>query len=471
MNFIVIISDTLRRDHLRCYGNSCVRTDHIGRFADDALIFDRAYSASFPTVPHRRDVMTGRFTAAYSDWAPLGADETVLAQVLSEHGYTTMMVCDCPHILENGYHFDRGFDGFEWIRGQESDRWRTAPSAPAYRADPGKIRTPKWIQRYHRRNIAGRQRESDTFVARTATAACAWLEENYRERFFLYLDIFDPHEPWDAPQWYVDMYDPGYSGQVVDYPRYDYADYLTTDEIRHCRALYAAEVTLVDRWMGRVLEKVGDLGLMEDTLVILTTDHGFLLGEHNFIGKSLIREQADGSVSFSYIPLYEEINHIPLIIRCPGRTSGRTSAIVQPQDLMPTLLDLAGIEKPESADGRSFAEVLKGTSASHRPFAISTGYLESPAAAVTVVKDQWAAVLTPRGHNYTRPADKAVDGVAKKVTGRVVTSDMLFDLDRDPGQEQDISGSYSTTLDELRDGLVRELQRVYATDRVIERWR
>ena len=130
MNFIVIISDTLRRDHLGCYGNEWISTPNIDRFAERSLVLDRAYSASFPTVPHRRDVMTGRFTASYTPWAPLDREEVVLQQVLSDTGYVTMMVCDCPHIVENGYHYDRGFTGFEWIRGQETDRWRTHPDSP-----------------------------------------------------------------------------------------------------------------------------------------------------------------------------------------------------------------------------------------------------------------------------------------------------------------------------------------------------
>jgi len=128
MNFILIISDTLRRDHLGCYGNTWISTPHIDRFAEQSIVFDRTYAASFPTVPHRRDVMTGRYTFTYSVWAPLPLDEVVAAEELGKAGYVSMMVADCPHILENGYHFDRGFAGWEWIRGQESDRWRTRPS-------------------------------------------------------------------------------------------------------------------------------------------------------------------------------------------------------------------------------------------------------------------------------------------------------------------------------------------------------
>ncbi len=298
MNFIIIISDTLRRDHLGCYGNEWISTPNIDRFAAASLLFENAYSASFPTVPHRRDVLTGRFTASYTPWAPLSHDEVVLPEVLRQKDYLSMMICDCPHILENGYHYDRGFDGFEWIRGQESDRWKTWPDAPQEQCDPAKIRNAEGMRRRHRRNVAWWRHESDTFVARTMAETCRWLEDNYRrENFFLYVDTFDPHEPWDAPQWYVEMYDAGYDGEVVDYPLYARTDFLTKRELRHARALYAAEVTLVDRWVGRALEKIADLGLFRNTMVMVTTDHGFLHGEHGIMGKSLI-----GPHGLSYIP-------------------------------------------------------------------------------------------------------------------------------------------------------------------------
>lgn len=130
--------------------------------------------------------------------------------------------------------------------------------------------------------------------------------------FFLYIDFFDPHEPWDPPRRYIDLYDAGYSGEEVTYPLYGPCDYLTKDELEHCRAMYAGEATLVDNWIGRVLEKVDSLGLYEDTAIIFTSDHGFYLGEHGLIGKSIIIGDFYGSA-----PMYEEVAHIPLFIRLP----------------------------------------------------------------------------------------------------------------------------------------------------------
>jgi arylsulfatase A-like enzyme len=468
MNFIVIVSDTLRRDFLRCYGNEWISTPHIDRFAAKAQVFDRAYSLSFPTVPHRRDLMTGRFTATYTGWAPLGPDEVVLAQVLSDAGHKTMMIADCPHILEDGYHYDRGFEGWEWIRGQETDRWKTAPELPAPRCDLAKIRG-NWIGRLHRRAVAQWRHEKDCFVAQTMTTACEWLEDNRGGRdFFLYVDAFDPHEPWDAPQWYVDMYDPGYTGQVVDYPHYAYTkDFLTEAELKHCRALYAAEVTLVDRWVGRLFEKIEDLGLLNDTMVLFTTDHGFLHGEHGIIGKAVIGPDS----RLHYLPPYEEINHIPWIVRLPGGAPGRRRAIVQPCDIMPTILDLAGVEIPATVHGRSFAGVLRGDGDSHREFAVSSPNVREAIAIAAVIKGRWTAAIRPKYGTDGKAPDKAVDGRAKAQAAAQGRADLLFDVEADPKQERDVAAMHPEVLAELRADFVATLEAAGTDKAVVEPWR
>jgi len=467
MNFIVIVSDTLRRDHLGCYGNQWISTPHIDRFAARSQVFERAYSGSFPTVPHRRDLLTGRFTASYTPWAPLSLDEVVLPQVLGEAGYTSMMIADCPHTLENGYHYDRGFDGWEWIRGQEGDRWRTWPDAPPHPANAKKIRGPERLQQCHRRNTADWRRESDRFVARTMQSACDWLEDNYRrDKFFLYVDTFDPHEPWDAPQHYIDLYDPGYKGQVVDYPLYWYAkNFLAPAELKHCRALYAAEVTLVDRWVGRVFEKIEDLGLLRNTMVLFTTDHGFLHGEHGIMGKALLTPER-----FTYIPLYEEINHIPWIAWWPGGRACRRRAIVQPMDIMPTLLKAAGAKVPPTVQGRSFASVLQGKARQHRRYAVSAPFLKAERTPVTVVEGRWTATIYPKTQSRATREDKAVDGYAKRQSGGQQDRDLLFDVAKDPAQRRSLAAKHPEVLSKLRRNFYRFLLDIEADDELLATW-
>ncbi len=469
MNFIVIVSDTFRRDHLGIYGNDWMSTPHLDSFAKKALVFDRAYAASYPTVPHRHDLFTGRFTATYMPWAPLPRDEIVLAQVLTDAGYNTMMVSDTNHTLERGYNYQRGFKGWEWIRGQEGDLWLTGKKdMPA--CDPRRLRYLGDLEHY--RNRATWRYESDTFVAQTMTKAAQWLEHSRNRRpFFLYVDTFDPHEPWDPPQWYIDMYDPGYEGEVIDYPHYWYVEgYLTPEELKHCRALYAGEATLVERWTGMLLQKIEDMGLLEDTMVIFTTDHGFLHGEHGIIGKALIYP----GTPLKWLPLYDEISHIPFILWMPGARSGRTDALILPPDIMPTILKAAGVEIPESVQGKSFLDVIQGERDEHRECALSFSFAGGAHAVATVTEGNWQASFFP-----PRPEEGAVEKVSFAVDGlpkryRVedeVGQDRLYDLEADPNAEKDISGEHPEVMRKLRQRFIQLLVDCEVDPNIVTCWK
>ena len=359
MNFIVIISDTFRRDHLGCYGNTWISTPNLDKFAGESLVFDRFYTGSFPTIPQRRDLLTGRFSFTYSDWGPLPYSEVTMAQALGQGGYSSYMVFDTPHLNNNGFWFDRGFSAWNWVRGQEDDRFRSDPPHPEIPFDPAKLGDVADLYTQHVRNTHDRKYEEDYFTPMTMRDAMKWLERNYtNDRFLLYVDTFDPHEPWDPPKYYTDMYDPGYEGEEVHYPSYGSIDYLTPAELKHIRAMYAGEVTMVDRWVGRLLQKIEDLGLYDDTAVIFTTDHGYYFGEHGVIGKC--------------ITMYEEVRHVPFMIRVPGRKPGRTDYYAQAVDVMPTLLDLAGLPGTGTTHGKSFAPLLRGDQSRGREFAVSS---------------------------------------------------------------------------------------------------
>jgi len=361
MNVIAIMSDTLRYDHLGCHGNPWIRTPNLDAFGKRCTVFDRAYQASFPTIPTRTDMMTGKLTFPFRGWTPLPDDETILSELMTDAGYVTMLLADTPHLMRDGHRFDRGFLGWEWIRGQEGDRAITDDVPVPLESAPEKIRGPERMQQHHYRwRAAHWQTERDTFVARTMQRASDWLEKNYTHKnFFLYVDTFDPHEPWDPPQHYVDMYDPGYTGEVIDHPRYDYCDYLSRAELKHTRAQYAGEVSLVDTWIGHLLHKVETLGLFENTAVILISDHGHYIGDHGRIGKS--GQGPDGAW-----PFYEAVAHIVFMVYAPGSKGKRSRFLAQPMDFMPTVLDLTGLKCPGGIDGVSLAPVLRGERAEAR---------------------------------------------------------------------------------------------------------
>jgi len=460
MNFVVIVSDTFRRDHLGCYGNEWIRTPNLDCFARESVVFDRAYAASFPTVPNRRDVFTGRFTFTYCDWSPLPADEVVLAEVMGRAGYVTKMILDTPHIVAMGYDFSRGFDGWEWIRGQENDAWQTSPRDPKLPCAPGKLRSPETTVKQYLRNVSLRRTEADYFVAQTMARAAHWLEENRDlQPFLLYVDTFDPHEPWDPPQWYVDLYDPGYDGEEVIYPKYGSCDYLSEAELKHVRALYAGEVSLVDRWVGMLLRRIDDLRLRDQTVVIFTTDHGFYHGEHGLMGKAILTEQ-----SYAAVPLYEEVARIPLLVRLPGQAPGRRQAFVQPPDLMPTILDLAGIEIPQTVQGKSLVPVLRGEQEQLRPLALTSHSLIYGVRArrfTTITTEEWSLIYPGARVDLSQGVKSAVVDSITRMESAIYAGaggPELYHLPTDPKQQRNVLAQNRHVAEELHAGHVKLLE-------------
>lgn len=361
MNVILVMTDTNRYDNFSCYApDTRVRTPRLDEFARQAFVFENAYLGSFPTIPARQDLMSGNFSFTRYEWQPLPAETVTMQQVLSASGVVTQLIADNPHLVEMGFNYERGFDAWEWIRGQETDLWKTAPRRVKLPEVGNKMRTPFLVQGYLR-NTAWWQKEEDRFAPRTIQAACRWLEENQDQpQFFLYLDLFDPHEPWDAPKKYVDMYDPDYKDINLLYSNYGFwREFLTEAELNHNRAEYMAEVSLVDHWFGQLLDKIDELGLAEDTAVIFASDHGYLFGEHELTGKSLFPE-AEGKIYYEAIPMYNDIRRVPLVIRLPGQSEGqRIKALAQIPDLTSTILEMAGLVATETVGGQSRVQALQ----------------------------------------------------------------------------------------------------------------
>lgn len=366
-NVVMIVSDTFRRDHLGAYGNRSIRTPNLDRFAASAIVFDHHRISSFPTMPARADFLTGRFSFTFMGWEPLPSELDTLPAMLSRAGYLTMGVVDTPFFIRDGYGYDRGFDDFIWVRGQGDD------TRPEERADARAL----W------------RTERDRLVARTMTAAESWLERHHDKPFFLYVDTWDPHEPWDPPDYYVKLYRPDFKGPAL-YPAY--AKWreagLTEDDVNIAHAAYCGKITMVDRWVGMLLNKLDVLGVADDTIVVFTSDHGHYFGEHEYFGKAewihdpdaVISQDADVPLWFSrswlltigWSPLYQELYRVPLIVRAPGLQAGRRQALTTAPDIPATILDLVGIEPLGQIEGRSVGDVLRGQAAEHRPFVISS---------------------------------------------------------------------------------------------------
>lgn len=366
-NVVVIVSDTFRRDHLGIYGNKEIRTPYLDTFARSAVVFDEHRISSFPTMPARADILTGTFAYTFMGWEPLPAHLPTLPGLLSEAGYLTMGVVDTPYFVRGGFGYDRGFDDFIWVRGQGDD------TRPRERSDYRST----WRE------------ESDRLVARTVTEAERWLERHHREQFFLYVDTWDPHEPWDAPEYYTSFYKPDYDGRQL-YPAYAKWEEagLTREDVELAHATYCGEVTMVDFWMGRLLAKLDVLGLRENTLVFFLSDHGFYFGEHGYFGKAewindnyaalsedaVVPEWLPESwlLTVAPSPLYAEITRVPLMARVPSVPPGKRQAMTTAPDLAPTILEFLGMDVPTTTQGWSFADVIRGVRDEHRPFVISS---------------------------------------------------------------------------------------------------
>ena len=129
-NVVLIVSDTFRRDHLGVYGNRAIRTPSLDRFAGGSVVFDHHVIGSFPTMPARADLLTGRFSFTFMGWEPLPPDLPTLPGLLSDAGYLTMGVVDTPFLVREGYGYDRGFDDFVWSAARATTRSRRSASTP-----------------------------------------------------------------------------------------------------------------------------------------------------------------------------------------------------------------------------------------------------------------------------------------------------------------------------------------------------
>ena len=452
MNVIWIVSDTYRRDHMGAYGNPIIHTPSLDALAASGTRFDRHYIGAFPTMPTRADHATGRWTMSFMQWGPLGQDVTTLAQLLAGAGLHTAAVVDTPFYQRNGMNYDRGFRTFFNIEGQ------------LYGGEGRDI-------------VSWWRGEADTHVARTMTRAGEWLERHYQEDFFLYVDTWDPHEPWNAPSYYTELYMPDFDGQP-SHPAYGcWRDLpgMTEEMVTTAHATYMGEVTLVDTWVGHLLRKVENMGLAEKTAIIFTSDHGFYFGEHDgLFGKLTVAKRPDGTLSIAapnaavqralgrrrgpedargwgHSPLYEEVAGIPLLIHVPGIDAGSSQTLSSAIDVMPTVLDIFEQPIPDWVDGRSLLPAMKGAADAGREFVVSAQPFANPGAQTRAVDDQSRPVAAAQVTTIT------TDKWSFLYSADAGMSE-LFHLESDPGQLTDVLAGHTDIATELHGHLARFME-------------
>ena len=395
MNVVLVIFDSLRKDCVELYGSppwGSVRTPHLNALAQESVVFDRAYPESLPTLPTRRAIYTGKRVYPFSKgdfrlkgdfvgapgWGPIPEDQATLAEMLRDAGYRTGLIADVYHMFKPSKNFWRGFDQWMFLRGQEMDPYRSGPEPSQEQINrflPPKLHSEGRLRfiRQCLMNMHDRVREEDYFNARVLIEASRWLEQNQdAQKLFLVVESFDPHEPWFVPEQYRRLYGAkGEQQQVVS----GYADtsFMDREHLALTHLNYSGLVTMCDRWFGHLYETMRTLGLLADTLLIVTSDHGHSIGDNRYIGKR------------GY-PSDPSVFDVPLMVRYPdGKGAGtRSDAIVQHTDISAEILDFADVEPPEPIDGQlCISAALDGQGPVRDHVTIGWG------SAVTVVTDRW----------------------------------------------------------------------------------
>lgn len=398
MNIVLVIFDSLRKDCIGALGAppwGKVITPYFDKLVEESLLMDRAYPEALPTLPTRRAIYTGRRVypsrpdvncflkgdiCGGPGWGPIPEDQATLAEMLNETGFRTALISDLYHQFRPGKNYWRGFDQWVFIRGQESDPARSGPKLTPEQLDawvPRKLqkRFGDAFNQHCFMNMHDRVREEDYFAPRVFQEASTWLKQNQdAEKFFLTVEAFDPHAPMLVPAHYRRMYSKE-EGQEQVAGVWDNIE--DTEEnralVRRSQANYSGLVSLCDRWFGHFMETMRATGRLDDTMVIMTSDHGHSVGDRDYINKH------------GY-PSYPEVYDIPIIIRFPKAEHAGTKSdmFVQHHDISAEILKQAGVKPPAPIDGIPFIKNALAGKPGKRDH-VTVGWGSSP----TVITDKW----------------------------------------------------------------------------------
>ena len=394
-NLVVVLLDSLNRHMLGSYGGTEFATPNLDRFAAVSTRFTNHVTGSLPCMPARHDILCGALDFLWKPWGSIELWEESITASLRRGGVTTMLVSDHPHLFETGgenYHTD--FGGWAYLRGHEGDPWRTSP-------DPTAIGAPRlppavdggWYlrsrlgiddERFGRRHYDDSRswfRAEDDFPGpATMRAAASWLRTaaQVHDGWFLFVDEFDPHEPFDTPEPWASMYDDEpWDDERLIWPPYVVGgrsrDVLTDAQARNIRANYGAKLSMIDHHFGTLLDELDANDLWDTTAVIVCTDHGHYLGDERATGMpgDDARHDLWGKPG---VPQFEPLGHTPLMIRWPGRAPGRCDALTTNVDINATIADTFGVTLDHRTHGVSMLPLLNGTATSIRESAIGGVY-------------------------------------------------------------------------------------------------
>ncbi|MBC7327218.1 sulfatase [bacterium] len=401
MKIIFIAVDTLRADHLHCYGYKHLTSPNIDELAEQGLIFLNAYANGIPTTPAFTTIFTGLHSITHRVVSH-GGDEFLsfavpfLPEILRENGFRT---CAVDNLYTIKPYFARGYEFY--INPQS--------------------RSPHLIG-----------------ADEINREAIGWLKSHYKEDFFLFIHYWDPHSPYLPPEKYrkmfyegKDPFDPANTSmkraeRQLSYPffkKWHYDLLGNPTDADYIIAQYDGEIRFVDEAVGELLNVVSELGIEEDVLIVLTSDHGENMTEHDFF--------------FDHQGLYEPTVHIPLIVRYGSKfPNKRIETPVQHIDLMPTILEIAGVKGDFRFDGKSLLPLMSGEEGeSEQRLIVSTECTWR--AGISIRKGDWKLIKTIDQGLYVTPSKE------------------LFNLKKDPLEERNLYGIEKDRGDELELELCR----------------
>lgn len=440
LNLIVIVSDTFRHDNLTCYGPKWLEnleTPNLDRFASESVIFEDFYPEGMPTIVIRRTLYTGRRvipcyyfpqpeTVQLPGWHAMYNEDVTMSETLLEAGYVTALISDLYHQMKPTRNFNKGFHTWWWIRGQESDYYGTSPHQLL---DVSDMVSTDYLARFpylhgflsqYKANRNLWKQEGESLSQIVSQAAIRWLNANFEQRpFYLQVEMFDSHEPWDPPRRFLEKYMPGATGPSFIEPPYPTVP--LPDSIKQrFRANYAGEVSCVDYWIGNLLDTIRQLGLFNNSVVVFLSDHGAMLGEHGQFVKGPDK-------------LRGQVTHDPLLIRLPGgRMAGKkVSGFAQVQDLMPTLLHLLNLKPPARVTGNNLWPLVTGETRSIHDYVVQTY--------------GWVGAARTKEWNYSEvwKSQAHLDKFHVRPGAPAETyQPQLYDLEKDPRELTDVAGQH-----------------------------
>ena len=407
-------------------------------------------------MPTRADHATGRWTMSFMGWEPLPEDEVTLAQILAENGYHTAAAIDTPFYIRGEMNYDRGYQTFFFHPGQEGSPTRV-----------------QQVGNHESRDIRDRWRlEKDHNAPQTFANAMNWLETHYKEDFFLYIDTWDPHEPWEAPPYYSELYWPGYDGEIIQpiYGHWQDEPGFTAEKVKKANATYCGEITMVDTWIGYFLRRVENMGLMDKTAIIFTSDHGFYFGEHGGKFGKMTFDKRDGGglyrfgdsdARWAHSPLYEELVRIPLLVYVPGVEPSLYDGMTSVVDVMPTVLDIAGVSSPGNVHGASLLPRMRDSSAAGREFTVSTIPFANPG-------DEVRSVDSIRRNLVNSQVTTITAGDWSLLYSTDEGMSELYNLANDPAQENNIISGNLEVAKEVHQYLLKFMRETGVSDHLLK---